>query len=369
MAGADRQHADRRVVHAPVVPQPALVADQHNGGQALAPTLSDVPRTAWRILARNETRALLDQLREVTSGVQLDANQQEQASLIHQALTRAAEAAAYRPGRQNSLEDWYSGAGLETAWSELHRAGERLLLILNPVAVKQRVSGLDAALRNNLKADDPRLTPAIARLKEIAQLPLDQFDPAVREELRSFQELANTTSDEAHANVRSLRNLLIVVGASLLFGLALLIGLHALGPGFLDLSGPSPAAGTKGPDAVEVWEVIAVGALGGGIAAVFTVAKLGGYAGPYRLPVYQALIRVPAGAAVSLAAVLLLQSGLIKGLTAQSGLAILGVALVFGYAPDILLRMMDQKATSLLGQAQSKNNPERPPLTQPRAGG
>ena len=77
---------------------------------------------------------------------------------------------------------------------------------------------------------------------------------------------------------------------------------------------------------------------------------------------------MPAGAAVSLAAVLLLQSGLIKGLTAQSGLAILGVALVFGYAPDILLRMMDQKATSLLGEAQSKNNPERPPLTQPRAG-
>jgi hypothetical protein len=78
---------------------------------------------------------------------------------------------------------------------------------------------------------------------------------------------------------------------------------------------------------------------------------------------------VPAGAAVSLAAVLLLQSGVIKGLAPQSGLALLGVALVFGYAPDVLLRMMDQRATSLLGQAQNKNNPARHPLTEPRATG
>jgi hypothetical protein len=348
------------------MPQPHQVTGQPNSDRSITEALSAVPRTAWRILARNEARALLDQLREAEHNGQLDANQREQASLIRDGLARAASAAGYRPRGRNALEDWYSGAGVETAWSELHRAGERLLLILDPVAVKQRVNDIDAALRSNLKADDPRLTPAVTRLRAVAQLKPAEFDPAVREELRGYQELANTTSDEAHANVRSLRNLLIVVGASLSLGLTLLTTLHALAPTFLDLSGPFSGSGVRSPDAVEVWEVIAVGALGGAIAAVFTVAKLGGYAGPYRLPVYQALIRVPAGAAVSLAAVLLLQSGAIKGLNPQNGLAVLGVALVFGYAPDILLRMMDQRATSLLGQAQSKNNPARPPLTEPR---
>jgi len=88
---------------------------------------------------------------------------------------------------------------------------------------------------------------------------------------------------------------------------------------------------------------------------------------PERLPVYQALIRVPTGAAVALAAVILMQSGQIKGLSPQTGLSILAVALLCGYVPDVLLRFMDQKATSLLGQAQSKDDPTLPPLAQPRA--
>lgn len=346
--------------------QVTTVDEDPSRDKSLAKALSDVPRTAWRILARNEARGLFDQLREAERG-ELDASQKAEASLVREGLVRAVEAAGFRPRGRKALEDWYSGSGIETAWCELHRAGERLLLILDPATVKLRVGGIDAALRNNLKADDPRLTPAVSRVKEIEQRKPDQIDSAVREELRSYQQVANSASDEAHGNVRSLRNLLIVVGGSLLLGLVLLIGLHALDPTFLDLSGASGSS--KGEDAVEVWQVVAIGGLGGAIAAVFTIAKLGGWAGPYRLPVYQALIRVPAGAAVSLAAVLLLQSEAIKGLAPQSGLAILGVALVFGYAPDVFLRMMDQRATSLLGQAQSKNNPARPPLTEPRAPG
>ena len=79
------------------------------------------------------------------------------------------------------------------------------------------------------------------------------------------------------------------------------------------------------------------------------------------------LIRVPSGAAVALAAVLLVQSDLIKPFGAQTGLGVLAVALLFGFAPDVLLRLMDQKTAGLLGQAQSKDNPTRPPLTKPRA--
>lgn len=343
----------------------------HTGAGALEAEIGrllDNPtsRTAWRILARNRVRGLFDALREAEQTQQLDAGRLVQVGLIREGLHRAAAAACFKPAGREALKDWYSGAAVETTWTELHRAEERLLLVADPALVLEQVATIDAALRSNLKEDDPRLTLAAERLKAIGGLAPNALTPHVREELRSWQEIANTAGDEAHENVRSLRNLLIVVGMCVTIGCVAVSLLHALAPSFLDLAGPGGNGGRR-PDAPEVWEVVVVGALGGMIAAVFTISKLGGFSGPYRLPVYQSLIRVPAGAIVALAAVVLLQSGQIQALSPQSGLSVLAVALLFGYAPDVLLRFMDQKATALLAQAQSKNDPSRPALAQPRA--
>lgn len=272
-------------------------------------------------------------------------------------------AASYTPSSiREVVKDWYSGAGIETAWSELHTASEQLLVIQPAGRVLARVPDINAALRSNLKADDPRLAVATTWLNDLANKTPGDITADARDQLVGYQRIADIAGDEAHENVRSFRNLLIAVGASITVALIALGLLHAVDPHFIDL-----ATTNAGPhaDAVELWQVEAFGALGGLIAAVFTVAKLGGFGGPYRLPAYQALIRVPAGAAVSAAAVVLVQSGQIKALDSQSGLGILAVALIFGYSPDILLRLMDQKATAVLGQAQSKDDPARPPLANP----
>jgi hypothetical protein len=190
------------------------------------------------------------------------------------------------------------------------------------------------------------------------------FDPTERPELRRYQDCANTASEEAIGNGRSLRNLLIVIGACIAVVLLALAVLHAVAPRLLDLADHSVGRST---DAADVWQIELIGAVGGMIAAVFTISKLGGFSGPYRLPVYQALIRVPAGALVALTAVVLTQSGQIKAIGTQSRLSVPAVALLFGYAPDILLRFINQRALTLLGHAQTKNDPDRPPLTKPAA--
>jgi hypothetical protein len=320
-------------------------------------------RTAWRVAARNAARGMYELVQEAESAGAgaLTAEQQTETRLIRGGIERAVEAASYRAPGWQRLSDWYSGAGIETAWNELHRVSERLLLVLSPVAVRNRVGTIDATLRSSLKSDDPRLTPAVERLVSLASAGPAAIDAAARQELRDFAQVGNEAGDESHTNVRSLRNLLIFVGGVTTIALLVFATLHALAPGFLSLATNSAS------DAIEVWEVELAGVLGGTIAAVFTIAKLGGFSGPYRLPVYQALIRVPAGAIVALAAVVLMQSKQISALSPQSGLSVLAVALVFGYAPDVFLRFMDQKATSLLGEAQSKNNPTRPPLSQPLA--
>ncbi|MDX6720316.1 MAG: hypothetical protein QOJ63_2570 [Solirubrobacteraceae bacterium] len=347
----------------PLEPLPDNRAERDE--KMLARLAEPTPRTAWRILARNQARALFDQVREAECIIQQVSDGQKcYIRLICEGIFRAVSAAAYSPSRwRERLKDWFSGAGIETACAELHRCDELMLFVQDPVTVKERILDIDAALRSNLKEDDSRLTPATTRLADLAKLRPAKMTAAVREELRAYQRLANITGDKAYANVRSQRNLLIIVGFIVSAGLIWVASLHAVAPGFMDLATHKKGA----PDAVEVWEVIVVGAMGGTIAGVFTVSKLGGFSGAYRLPVYQALIRIPAGALVALAAVLVLQSGQFGTVDPQSGLSVLVTALVFGYAPDVLLRAMDQKATSLLGQAQNKDDPARPPLARPRA--
>jgi hypothetical protein len=319
------------------------------------------PRASWRIVAHNRARVLHDALSEAKAGVSDEHRAHVQ--MIGEAISRAMAAASYRAHGCKRIHAWYSGAAIQTAWSELHRASERLLLIQAPEVVAGRVREIDAELRSNLMQDDTRLKPATDRLADLARSGR-QWSAGERQELRDYQEYANTASEKATAGVRSLRNLLIVIGGGVILASLLLAGLHAVAPTFIDLADHSTGAR---PDAPEVWEIELLGAVGGTVGAVFTISKLGGFSGPYRLPVYQALIRVPAGALIALVAVVLAQSGQIKAIGTQSGLGVLAVALVFGYAPDILLRFMDQRAVTLLGQAQTKDDPARPPLTKPTA--
>lgn len=319
-------------------------------------------RTAWRIVARNRARVLYDALREAEPD--LPAAGRPHAQMTREAISRAIEAASFRARGRALIHDWYSGAGVQTAWSELHRASERLLLIQAPDVVAGRIGEIDAELRNNLMQDDPRLRTATDRLAELARGDETTLDADGRQALRNFQQAANGAGEHAAAGVRALRNLLIVVGGGVVFVAVLLAVLHAVAPGFVDLADHSKGIPPDGP---EVWEIELLGAVGGIVGAVFTVAKLGGFSGPYRLPVYQALIRVPAGALVALVAVVLTQSQQVKAIGTQSGLGVLALALLFGYAPDILLRVMDQRALTLLGQAQTKDDPARPPLTRPAA--
>jgi hypothetical protein len=324
-------------------------------------------RTAWRVLVRNEARSLLGRIQETECTRDLNACDQDEARRVRESIGRALEAVSYQPLRGARFSDWASGSGIETAWSELHGAGQRLLMIQSPEDVKARLGEIDAALRANLKEDDSRLAPASKRLAALSEGPASDIELA-RSEIRQYLQTTDSAGDAAHANVRSFRNLLVLIGAVVAAAAIGLAVLHALVPGFLDLSGPAPAKGATHPDAIEPWQAVLAGATGGLVAALFSITRLGGYSGAYRLPAYQALIRIPAGALVGLVAAILLQAQFIDVLKPQFGLSLLAYALVFGYAPEVLLRYVDQRAQKVLGQAQTKNDPGRPALAKPAQG-
>jgi hypothetical protein len=275
--------------------------------------------------------------------------------LIRESIERGASAAQSADRRFRS---WFSGADIETAWAALQASDERLILI-EPVSVlRARLGGIDTALRNDLKADDPRLKEYTDRLAALRSADDQELD-AAREEVRGYLHDSHVASTVAHGNVRATRNTLLEISFGTIALLIVVCVVHAVAPGFVDLRSPHG-------DAVEAWWVVVIGSLGGVIGALATVWRLNGSVADSRLPNAQAFVRIPLGGAVGLIGVMLVQSGFVNPLKAQTPLALLVFAVLAGYTPDVLLRFLDRRLQQVLSEARGKDDPARPALTTPR---
>jgi hypothetical protein len=281
--------------------------------------------------------------------------------IVRDHLGKAADALApVRPLR--ALRDWYSGAAVEQAWINIHRAGEALLMIQSPGSVPAEFVQIDAAFRATVQGNDPRAVNLAWALAEIHKvLFIDQrpelMTGVLRSKLKAVRSVVDVASDTAHETVRRWRNLLVIGGTILAaFAVAVTVA-HALAPEFFSLVPAAPTAQVG--DAIEPWQVALVGSLGGSLAAVLALNRFSGYTDPAGLPVVQALLRVPTAAVTALVGVLLMQSSTFDALKPQNGLAVLAYAFFFGYAQEPLLRAIDRRAGAVLDPARSKDEPAK----------
>jgi hypothetical protein len=313
-------------------------------------------RSAWRTQALNYARVLYDELRavDVARTAQPTPTPAQQVS---ENLFRAAEVAASKRG---GLVESFTGVQRETTWNSLHAAEERLLLIQAPAVVRRRLPGINTALRNTLPPEDPRLDEYTKRLATIATAGDDNAIERSRQSLVGIVKDINVASDIAHANVRAERNTILEIGVVAVVALVVVSVINALSPRFLDLSTASTGHGPR------TWWIVVMGFLGGVIGALATKYRVrGAAADDNSLPAVQAFIRIPMGGTVALGAVVLIQSGLVGAVKAQRSLALLGIALVVGYTPDLVLKYLDRRLNKVTGEARSKDDPERPKLSEP----
>src|SRR4029079_8668590 len=119
-----------------------------------------------------------------------------------------------------------------------------------------------------------------------------------RDHIRTIRAAVDNVADTAHSNVRNYRNWLLIVGTVLVAGLVVLAIAHATHPSFLFICQATSSSDASCQSAgANVFELEAAGALGGLLTALFSLIRLRVYSGPYSLPLWQALIRLPAGAA------------------------------------------------------------------------
>jgi hypothetical protein len=233
-------------------------------------------------------------------------------------------------------------------------------------------------------------------------------DDNLRQQLAYIQQAIDDARLAAYGNVRSYRNLLVLVFFVLLVILvAFPLGVRSSESGFLTLSGASALEGTSStapttsttaastttaePTAttaastitatsvaampveqsdlepqrrlfmrqiatIEVW-----GAFGGVVGALVALRRINGFRGPYGLQFAQIALKLPAGAFIALFALVLLQSAILPPLATVAGGKLAAYAALFGFAQESVTRLVDQQAGRLLGAARSTSDPQKTP--------
>ncbi|GAA4467017.1 hypothetical protein GCM10023170_078800 [Phytohabitans houttuyneae] len=301
---------------------------------------------------------------------------------VHRHLRSALEAADRRRWFRGTY-DWWTGAHVTAAWAHLHNAE----LLLVSVAAKEDLSAgrhaVIALLEQVFSQPDPRRAEARRQLIDDWPKPDDRERPAAveRAAYRTALQWGFTAADEQYARVRSLRNLII---GSTLFMLALVLALAWIGAAKPDLINlcftniapggaevQSCPAGASGPSGWDVFLVELLGLVGGSLSAMVAIRGMRGTSTPYGVPVALALLKLPAGALVSLTALLLLGGEFFPGLSGlDSPQQIVAYALVLGYAQQLVTRLVDRQANTVLDRVPSAEPVPReqaPPATPPAA--
>lgn len=248
---------------------------------------------------------------------------------------------------------FYTGGRIELAWAALHDAERAIIMLLDADAARARVPWLRRAIAAYFPARgaDRRGAKAIAdKIEREAD-----FKPAHREQLRSLLELAHRYSDDSRRDVRAYRNVLLMFS----FVLGCLLVIVALVP-LLDrelisvcappddaLKGDLCLQGGVLPGRADLAALMLAGAVGGLVGAVVRLSQARRLRGPYGLAVAQTALKVVTGAALAFVGVLLLQKGLLVGLSRQTGTTLVAYAAFFGIAQQVLTTLVDRRVAEL----------------------
>jgi hypothetical protein len=288
---------------------------------------------------------------------------------VHAHLEAAIAAASQRRG--TGMRDWLTGAQIDAAWTNLHNAELVLVSVVSEEDLTAGRPAVVALVEQTLTNNDPRCVEARTQL--IDKWPAAGPGASQRAAYRTALQWGFVAADEQYTRVRSLRNLL--------FGSAIFMFLLAAGMGILGAVRPdlvslcftnvapggaeqlSCPASANGPSSWDIFLVELLGLLGGSISAMVAIRGMRGTSTPYGVPVALALLKLPAGALVSLSALLLLGGEFFPGLSGlDSPQQIVAYALVLGYAQQLVTRLVDRQANSVLNRVPSS---EPTPREQP----
>jgi hypothetical protein len=257
-----------------------------------------------------------------------------------------------------ALKRFYSGSDVEQAWRALHRVQAALYTVYPEDELTPQAEHVEAVIAE---------LPEQAALLKLATTLVQQIKPEAGAGqsapvtkpgtmLRGIYERATDVSDNLQRDARGLRNALVVASIVTFIVLMALGVADAIDKSIIDLCATKTGS-TKmvcpigeSPHPFGAFVIELAGMLGGLLSIVIPLATGERIKTPYRVFNQQLVFKLLAGAASAVGGVLLIESGVIETIKLDSTTAILGYAVVFGFAQQIATGAIDRTADSLAKQ-------------------
>lgn len=275
---------------------------------------------------------------------------------IEELISHAVAAIEGRSPEHRRFVSWWNGTCVEAAFKHLHKAEAEMARLYNPNEVCAEVPEAVARAEWALSRDDPRRAAALYLLQWMhAQ---ENYN---RAQLSKIIQLGHEAADRQRTKLRTFRNIVLLGGlVGMLIG-ATLIFVVSMNPSAVPFCfTPQPRAfvcptGGAAPSGGDIGAVALMGLLGGLISGAVFIHTLKANSTPYNITVPLAILKIPAGALTAIAALLILAGDFVPGFSAiDSQAQILAYALAFGFAQQLLTRLLDQRAQSLAASIPSK---------------
>ena len=181
---------------------------------------------------------------------------------------------------------------------------------------------------------------------------------ATRQTLNEIGEAINQSLASQHYRVLTYRNLLLMTAAGLFVVYLMLSLIGWRDPNFLSLCAsntslkpPCPSGNASG--AGDIFLLGFAGLVGGSVGALILLLSVSVAAAPFTIAVAQALLKLPAGAVISLVGLFVLQHGTLGILMPQSGSALVAWALLFGVGQQAVTQTIDKRAAAIMAGGSS----------------
>jgi hypothetical protein len=279
-------------------------------------------------------------------------------------LDTADAAVRQRNGRGRSLLDRWRGLSVTRGFENVHAAEVFLVDLMTDDQIRVLLPSVVARAQATLDADDPRL----GDVRELVQ----SNEPFLcRAHFKQAMRAGFTAEDQVFARIRTFRNLVVKCTGLLFVLVAVMAGLVASHPESMPLcfnpgNNVSLMACPHGdhtlPTSEDILIVVGLGLLGSAAAAAFAIRGVHGVPTPYDIPVALAAFKLPLGAFTAVTGLLLLGGDFVPGFSAlDSQRQILAYALTFGYAQQLVSRLIDNRARDIVSHL-----PTAPSGTAPR---
>ncbi len=318
-----------------------------------------------------ETDKLRFRLDAARAGGQFDQRQEAIADGVYAFVDKARYAAFREDPLPGKWANWWRGTLVEAAYRNLHAARVQLFDLYDENQLRAEIPIVVARANATLQREDPRRVT-------VQDLEAETF-PARRARVRRLAADSYEQLDLEHAQLRSFRNILLLVAFFVMALLAATLVVVGRAPNVLPLCFQfQPVDGEVAANGLlncptgrrvtqasggDVLIVALLGALGGALTAALSIRNLKGTSTPYDVPVALAFLKVPLGAMTAILALVAIQGKFVPGLSVlDSQGQILAYALIFGFAQQALSRLLDKQAQNLLeGLPGGENVQPQPP--------